>query len=794
VADVAEILRLDGAQRNANGTAGAQPNGYPDAQTGAIWRGELSKKHREQLENESKISREAIEARGYFTATDANLLKLHGYTKAQALTPALVIPLWDFKGNHDGVAIRHTVERFDSPTGKKIKYDLPKSAAPTLDVSPLTRDLILDATKPLLITEGAKKADSAASRGLCAINLNGVWGFKSKDAPLPDWQEIPLRGRFVFIAYDSDINEKWGVEAATRRLHALLVSLGAVVKVIYLPDGPKDGRTGKAAKVGLDDYFAQGGTVEQLFMLARDLDSLEESKRQRREREIAEKRAEVEAKAAAAGVPLIETHNRQQREILAELREAFKRANSQNPTLFHGATGLVSVGYDNNELPLIEDMTREGVQTIAANVANWISTTQREGIKNIAPPRDLCANFAATSRNWKGLPALDAIVTAPFFDVCGNLCAAPGYHSESRVFLKLPHGYQLPDTKPTPANVAAAKILILQTLFGDVAFANESSRANAVALMIQPFVKRLIADASGAIDATPLYLWDAPTQKSGKSTGAKIALSPFGPPRVMIEKGETNDDEWRKAIFTSLAQGSENIFLDNVTGRLNSSTLAAAITEPTLTERVLGSLRNATVSTRVTWVVTSNNAQLCPDTASRAVMVRLDTNLENPEGRSFKLDPLDYIAQHRPQVQAAIITLIQLWLLEGRPQFTHRLKSTRFKNWARVIGGILDTAEIGGFLQNAEKVQSQLDPESATWGRFVVAWAAISPNRTITAARLVPLAIECEVLPRNQKDDLALNIGKMLQSRTDRIFAGFKIKRVEEKSRVVNWYLEPVLA
>ena len=52
----------------------------------------------------------------------------------------------------------------------------------------------------LSITEGAKKADSAASRGLPAINLHGTFAFRGANdqggiANLPELDEIVLKGR-----------------------------------------------------------------------------------------------------------------------------------------------------------------------------------------------------------------------------------------------------------------------------------------------------------------------------------------------------------------------------------------------------------------------------------------------------------------------------------------------------------------------------------------------------------------------------------------------------------------------
>jgi|GEM_PF-4640681 len=262
-------------------TNGHHQNGYVDVITSAVSSGELSAGHHKMLTTESAISDEAIQARGYFTQHDKHALELLGFTKAQALPPALVIPLYRFNGEQSGYVIRPDIAR-NTSIGNKVKYESLPGVPPILDVAPLTRDQIADPQKPLIITEGAKKADAAASRGLCAINLNGVYGFRDKNTALPDWEFVALKGRPVFIAYDSDVTTKAQVTAAMRRLHGLLQTYGAIVKVICLPEEEN------GAKTGLDDFFARGGTVEELFTFARDLEPLDVERRKKKEKAKAE--------------------------------------------------------------------------------------------------------------------------------------------------------------------------------------------------------------------------------------------------------------------------------------------------------------------------------------------------------------------------------------------------------------------------------------------------------------------------------------------------------------------------
>ena len=140
--------------------------------------------------------------------------------------------------------------------GKPLKYETPRGARNVLDVPPRCHEKLADPRTPLYITEGARKADSAASQGLCCISLAGVWGWRGTNeqggkTALSDWQQIALNGRLVYIAFDSDVSRKREVKNAMAALKAFLESRGASVRVLYLPDGAS------GEKTGLDDFFAR---------------------------------------------------------------------------------------------------------------------------------------------------------------------------------------------------------------------------------------------------------------------------------------------------------------------------------------------------------------------------------------------------------------------------------------------------------------------------------------------------------------------------------------------------------
>lgn len=220
----------------------------------------LSPSDRESLELGSGIPAELIEARGYWTATSKNELRLLGFGESQLITPALVIPMHTVDGNVGSYQIRPHQPRMLN--GKPVKYESPKGGTNLIDIPPSVRPLLADSNAPLWVTEGVKKADCAAAHGLACVALAGVWSWRGKvdggsSIEISDWDRIALKGRRVFLAFDSDLMDKEPVQVALRKLGEMLSRRGAEVRYVYIPTG--DGR-----KVGLDDYLVAGGSTEEL--------------------------------------------------------------------------------------------------------------------------------------------------------------------------------------------------------------------------------------------------------------------------------------------------------------------------------------------------------------------------------------------------------------------------------------------------------------------------------------------------------------------------------------------------
>lgn len=227
---------------------------------------ELLPHHEEQL-RASGISIEVIVARGYRSASKGADLQRLGFSPKQARVPALLLPIRNNQGEIVLYQARPDEPRIDTHRGKPIKYETPAGCSMRLDIPAPAREWLRDPRRPLFITEGIKKADSAVSHGLCCVALLGVWNWRGKNqqggiAALSDWDDFPLKNRIVYLAFDSDVMEKPEVYQALSRLKSFLDGRGATTKVLYLPPG----EGGK--KQGLDDFLVAGGSVEELLSRA----------------------------------------------------------------------------------------------------------------------------------------------------------------------------------------------------------------------------------------------------------------------------------------------------------------------------------------------------------------------------------------------------------------------------------------------------------------------------------------------------------------------------------------------
>lgn len=228
----------------------------------------LTEDHATELLGGSAIIEKVLDQRGYQSILDpADLPEAFADYQRR---PGLLIPIRSVRGEIESYQIKPNQPRIGK-NGKPIKYETAANARQIIDVPTAALPHLGNPKINLLITEGAKKVDSAVSHGiLCTIGLQGVYGWRGKNehggsTALADWEQIALKNRTVVIAFDSDVMTKAEVRGALDRFSGFLNSRGAKVKYILMPNLPN------GDKCGLDDWFAnstESGNVAKLDALA----------------------------------------------------------------------------------------------------------------------------------------------------------------------------------------------------------------------------------------------------------------------------------------------------------------------------------------------------------------------------------------------------------------------------------------------------------------------------------------------------------------------------------------------
>jgi hypothetical protein len=476
-------------------------------------------------------------------------------------------------------------------------------------------------------------------------------------------------------------------------------------------------------------------------------------------------------------LPDVQVNNRQLRDIIGDAWHAAHAANA-GPTLFRRGGLLARLKTeaqdDGANVVVVDSMSDTAVYGLLARVANWVRVTT-DGRFDVSPVKDVARDM--NNLPDAALPALDGVATAPYFGRDGTLVDAPGYHAGERMWLDPAPDLDVPPVpeQPSPEDIARARALLLEELLGDFPFATAADRAHMVAAILLPFVRRMVRGC------TPLHVVEAPSVGSGKGLLTNVIAT--------IATGEACDgqtlpgieDEVRKTLTAQLLKGRPLILLDNTRERqvLDSAALASALTSRRWTDRILGESRTVSLPNRAVWLMTGNNPRLSMELARRAVRIRIDPRTDRPWLRQTFRHPdlVGWVRQNRSALVHAALVLVRAWLAAGCPAGPLRLGS--FEEWSTVLGGILKTAGIDGFLGNLAELYETADAEGQAWREFTAAWWDAFRDSPKKVSELHGLCEQRDLMgsvrgdrgERSQQTRLA----SALQSARDRMFGDLRV-------------------
>lgn len=722
--------------------------------------------HRDILERESKIQSSIIESRGYYTALTKAELREIGFPASQQLAPALVVPLFNPDGTKAGYQIRPDSPRLILGRKKPNKYETPNGQQNILDVHPEAVPLLRDPNIPLIITEGVKKGDAMfGAWGKPVVTLSGVDNWRGKNElgglmALAAWNDIPLKGRTVYIAFDSDISENIDVKRAAEKLAAYLKSKGATVKYFAFPS-----TNGK--KVGGDDYVAANGPFLPLVQFATEHPP-----------------GWAPTERSPSGRAAIVVNNRPLDQITADAIEAVA---GQSPAVCYVRDGALAYVYEGDDGVSIRNYTRWSLQRALGEVADWILIQgDDKPPRQVSPPLDVCDAFIYQSKRPKGIHSLQGIAPAPIVTPKG-IVTKYGYDESTGWFLS-----SRECAVPFDGDATAAAEWLMLEILGDFPFSDEPSRTHALSMILLPFFR-------AAIDGpTPLYFVDAPQSGTGKSMLVEACLRPGIGSGLGTTSLQKSDEQFEKTLDGLLVNGSPVIWLDNLGRYLANDKLEAAITAEQVFIRRMGSDTISTIRPKCIWALTSNNGKIKEDFLRRSAYIRLNAKTENPSLRTgFRHENLiSWVKSNRYKIWGAVLKIADQWIASGSPRAPIKGNGS-FVEWSAVMGGVLAMVGRDDLMQNAQTMAQNVGVTGEDVSELAAAAIERFGRGPYLVKELLEIAIEKEILlnvtgegsPRAQSTRLGTWLGK----RHEMVSGGFLVERSTTLRGMARFNLTPVV-
>ncbi len=463
-------------------------------------------------------------------------------------------------------------------------------------------------------------------------------------------------------------------------------------------------------------------------------------------------------------LPRIQTNGREMRDTSADAIKALAATGE----IFIRSGELVRVRVDEKGRAGIEAVGESAMRGMLARAANFFRVTIRDdnSIETvISPPLDIVRDVLSLGE-WPFKP-LEGVIESPTMRPDGSILRDAGYDSATRLFYQPAPDFVFPNIpdRPTREDVDAA-LTLLHDVVVDFPFEDEASRDNALAAMLTPVARPMIAQA------VPLAIADAPQQGTGKTLLAQVigelATGEIPEPSPAPDAAE----EWRKTVTAQLSAGRAVIVLDNVTKTLEDGSLAAVLTSTTWSDRLMGrNDRLIRLPARACWMVTGNNVRVGGDLVSRCYLIRLDAKTSRPQERdSFKHPQIEtWVKDNRGVLLGAALTLCRAWHVAGRPAPT--CPKSRYAEWRTVIGGILEYAGAKSFLGNLRHFQDTADTEGPAWEAFILKMAEVFNGQAATPAQIYARLAASDELAQCLPDDLTGLLGEPEDQKAKNKFA-----------------------
>ncbi|WP_395819701.1 bifunctional DNA primase/polymerase [Archangium minus] len=411
------------------------------------------------------------------------------------------------------------------------------------------------------------------------------------------------------------------------------------------------------------------------------------------------------------------------------------------------------------------------------------------------PPQVVAQTILSRVGEWRFHP-LAGVITTQTMRPDGTILDQPGFDPATRLVLMAPPPMPAIPNAPTRRDAEQA-LRLLSALLEEFPFVDDACRSVALSGLITPVVR-------GAFSVAPGHAASASTPGTGKSflwdTSAAICT---GQPMPVMAAGRT-EEESEKRLGAAVIAGQPVVALDNVNGGIGGDAFCQVIERPVVDVRILGRSELARVESRATVFVTGNNLQILGDATRRVLLVRLDANMERPELRQFKSNPVATVLADRGRYVAAALTVVRAFVAAGSPGRAPRLAS--FEGWSDTVRSSLIWLGCADPVATMEAARAE-DPLMALLRAALGSWAShFGTGRATarTAADVLRIAEgfdAADTFPALKEAVLAVasnrgrpdarTFGKWLSRHKGRIVAGFRLEgEADAHGHAARWWVE----
>jgi hypothetical protein len=430
----------------------------------------------------------------------------------------------------------------------------------------------------------------------------------------------------------------------------------------------------------------------------------------------------------------------------------------------------------------IKPLSEQELTLALAHACDWYRPDQKRGdwVRCDPPQRHVSMIFKAS--RYDRLPLLKGLARQPYFRAeDGELVIKAGYDPVSK---KL--GIFDPAAFPEIGNSLAeaqAGLAAIRELISEFHFATPADEATALAAIMTAAVRQ-------SIELAPAFHVQASAPGSGKSYLCEVIGSFAGaglPMRISYPK---TSEEATKAIIAGLMAAPAVIEFDDMdTDWLPFGSIKSMLTATSITGRILGYSKMATVSTNALILGSGNNVGPIRDLCRRVATIRLHVRSATPGTTAYKGNPVAMLKRERERFVVAVLTIVEAWKAAGSPKAASTSLASYGGAWSDYCRHPLVWL---GLPDPATSIFEQMraDPDAEPMEALLIAWDAKHGDKPITIRKLVvdgfgddlqDALMDLPVVERQQVNRSKL--GWYLKRNMNRIFGGLMLEKAESSER-----------